>query len=67
MEIKEDKDFLFATKQARLTTFLENDEERRMFRNAIYNAIKWGKRQQYINYKQKSNEDVTRRYRLVQG
>lgn len=45
MEIKEDKDFLFATKQARLATFLENDdEERRMFRNAIYNAIKWGKR-----------------------
>ncbi len=44
MEIKEDKDFLFATKQARLATSLENDEERRMFRNAIYNAIKWGKR-----------------------
>ena len=44
MEIKEDKDFLFATKQARLATFLENDEERRMFRNVIYNAIKWGKR-----------------------
>lgn len=32
MEIKEDKDLLFATKQARLATFLENDEERRMFR-----------------------------------
>lgn len=64
MEIKEDKDFLFATKQARLATFLENDEERRMFRNAIYNAIKWGKRHKN-NYKQKSNEDVTRRYRLV--
>lgn len=44
MEIKEDKDFLFATKQSRLATFLEKDEERRMFRNAIYNAIKWGKR-----------------------
>ena len=44
MEIKEDKDFLFATKQARLATFLENDEERRMYRNVIYNAIKWGKR-----------------------
>lgn len=27
MEIKEDKDFLFATKQARLATFLEKDEE----------------------------------------
>ena len=44
MEIKEDKDFLFATKKARLATFLENDEERRMYRNVIYNAIKWGKR-----------------------
>lgn len=44
MEIKEDKDFLFATKQARLATFLGNDEERRMFRDVIYNAIKWGKR-----------------------
>lgn len=44
MEIKEDKDFLFATKQARLTTFLESNEEREVFRNTIYNAIKWGKR-----------------------
>lgn len=43
MEFKEDKDFLFATKQARITTFLENDDERRMFRNAIYNACKWGR------------------------
>ena len=44
MEIKEDKDFLFATKQARLASFLENNEESIMYRNALYNAIKWGKR-----------------------
>ena len=44
MEIKEDKDFLFAAHQARLATFLETDEERRMFSNGIFNSIKWGKR-----------------------
>lgn len=43
MNLEEDEDFLFATKQARITAFLENDEERRMFRNAIYNACKWGR------------------------
>mgnify|MGYP006928566634 CR=1 FL=1 len=44
MEIKENKDFLFATRQARLTDFLVSVEEKTMFRNAIYNAIIWGKR-----------------------
>lgn len=44
MEFKGNKDFLFATRLTRLTTFLETDEEKRKYRDAIYNAIIWGKR-----------------------
>lgn len=44
MEFKEDKAFLYATRQARLTDFLITIEEKTMFRNAVYNAIQWSKR-----------------------
>lgn len=43
MEIKENKEFLLATRLTRLTDFLVSVEEKTMFRNAIYDAIIWGK------------------------
>lgn len=43
MEIKVNRDFLYATKLTRETSFLETDDERNQFRNAIYSAIIWGK------------------------
>lgn len=44
MEIIENKDFLLATKLTRLATFLETEDEKKRYRNAVYNAIIWGKR-----------------------
>lgn len=44
MEEAINKEFLLAVKLTRLTTFLETTEEKVRYRNAIYNAIIWGKR-----------------------
>lgn len=43
MDIKENKDYLYATRITRLTSFLETNDEKIRFRTAIYNAIMWGK------------------------